>query len=644
MMTTTIWIKNERAMKRIKIFLASSEELENDRNAFGNLIRRLNKSYGKRGISLDLFEWEDYDAAYNDRRKQEEYNDEVRSSDMFLALFHTKAGQFTIEEFEVATEEFLRRSLPKVYTYCKDLAAGEVESKELAEFKQRLINEMGHYWSRYSNRDTMQLHFVMQLQIVEGSLGESLKVENGEVSLDGLHIAKMENLPFAGRNEAFCKLSARLAELPERIAKAHSKVEKYPDDEDFRSEEQALIDEYNALKESFAEYQHNLFATAQRIARMQGERTTERMRRAMEAFNEGRVGEANTILDEAEHDARLALNALRESRKATEECRQNVIRSIEEILLKCQTTLSDLAIPVEERVRCTERLYVQADDMAREAEYDKAKYCQLLIAYKSFLNYYRLYNDKSLEINLRLCKMTEELYGTEHRDTAMSYHDVGEAYNRLGDYEKALKYLNMALSYFTKVEGEESLSVSYQYNSIGHTYFNMGDLDSALRHLLLATKIREKVAEQEPLADSYNNIGGLYVQMKEPSKALEYLHKALDIYHKILDKDNPDIGRTSLNIGTLHYKSENYDKAVEYYLQAAGVYEKAFGAENPTTANAYANVGVAYAKSGDAVRAVEYYQKALPTFRKHLGEEHKTTRTLITAIEEIHALFDKANE
>ena len=100
-------------MKTIKIFIASSEELEDDRNAFGNLVRKLNKTYEKRGIHLELFEWEDYDAAYNNRRKQDEYNDEVRASDMFLAVFHTKAGKFTIEEFDVATEEFRKKGAPK---------------------------------------------------------------------------------------------------------------------------------------------------------------------------------------------------------------------------------------------------------------------------------------------------------------------------------------------------------------------------------------------------------------------------------------------------------------------------------------------------------------------------------------------------
>ena len=67
-------------MKTIKIFLASSEELDYDRMVFGNLVRRLDDMYEKRGIRIKLFEWEDYDSAYNDKRKQDEYNDYVRQS------------------------------------------------------------------------------------------------------------------------------------------------------------------------------------------------------------------------------------------------------------------------------------------------------------------------------------------------------------------------------------------------------------------------------------------------------------------------------------------------------------------------------------------------------------------------------------
>ncbi|MBQ1191403.1 MAG: hypothetical protein IIX43_03880, partial [Bacteroidales bacterium] len=63
-----------------------------DRLAFSDLIRKLDNIYEKRGIRIKLFQWEDFDAAYNDKRKQDEYNEYIKQSDLFLALFRTKAG------------------------------------------------------------------------------------------------------------------------------------------------------------------------------------------------------------------------------------------------------------------------------------------------------------------------------------------------------------------------------------------------------------------------------------------------------------------------------------------------------------------------------------------------------------------------
>ena len=393
-------------MKTIKIFLASSEELENDRDAFGNLIRKLNKTYNKRGVNLELFEWEDYDAAYNDKRKQDEYNENVRASDMFLAVFHRVAGRFTIEEFDVATEEFRKKASPKVYVYCKNIEEGEIESKELKEFKQRLIEEMGHYWSRYANKDTMQLHFVMQLQMVESSTNESLKVEDGVVVLDGQPIARMENLPFAGQNEDFKKMSARMAELPIKIEKKRLKVEKDPDDEDYRSELQELLNEYNSLKETFAKWQNDLFATAKRVARLQGERVTERMRRAMEAFNEGKIREANIILDEAERDGEIALQEFEQCKELLEEKRNNVLASIEEILLKISTIQSDLSISPEDRDKKVEELYEQVILMAQKVECESVKNGELLSDYAYFLGEIAQY-PKALEYNFQALNIRE---------------------------------------------------------------------------------------------------------------------------------------------------------------------------------------------------------------------------------------------
>ena len=545
-------------MRTIKIFLASSEELEDDRNAFGNLVRKLNKTYEKRGIHLELFEWEDYDAAYNDRRKQDEYNDEVRASDMFLAVFHRVAGKFTIEEFDVATEEFRKKGLPKSYVYCKDLKEGDVESEELKEFKKRLFKEMGHYWSRYANRDTMQLHFVMQLQLVESSSRDALKVENGTVVLDGQPIARMENLPFAWLNEDFQKMSARLAELPIKIEKVRSKVEKHPDDEDYRDDLQSLLNEYNKLKEDFAEYQNNLFATAKRIAQLQGERITDRMRRAMEAFNEGRVHEANIILNEAERDGEIALQEYKQSKEITEQKRQNVINSMEEILFKCSTIMADISISIEDRIAKTEELYAQADTMAKECDYETEKYEKLLSKYTDFLCKYAKY-DKALELEKQLLQICEKLYGLEHPDTASSYNNIGNVYYCKGSYDTALEYHFKVLSIREKVLGLEHPDTARSYNNIGNVYYWKGSYDTALEYNLKALAIREKVLglEHPDTATSYNNIGVVYSDKGDCDTALEYNLKALAIREKKLGESHPYTQQTRENISLVKEKMKS---------------------------------------------------------------------------------------
>ena len=606
-------------MKTIKIFIASSEELEDDRNAFGNLVRRLNKTYEKRGIHLELFEWEDYDAAYNDRRKQDEYNDEVRASDMFLAVFHTKAGKFTIEEFDVATEEFRKKGSPKSYVYCKDLRDGEIESEELKEFKRRLFDEMGHYWSRYANRDTMQLHFVMQLQMVENSRGEDLKVKDGNVVLHDQPIARMENLPFAGLNEDFQKMSARLAELPGKIEKARIKSEKHPDDEDYMENLQTLLNEYNKLKEEFADYQNNLFATAQRMAKLQGESITERMRRAMDAFNNGKVHEANIILDEAERDADKILEGVKELKAVGRQ-------SVDELKIKASCMIADTAYPIDERVEKTESIYDKAISLAKECNYDEEQYADLLFEYEEFLRVYAKY-DKALGISVECKDLCEKVFGVEHYSTATLYNEIGLVYINLGNYDKALEYFFKALEISEKVLGAEHPDTATSYNNIGMVYRNLGDYDKALEYCFKDLEIREKVlsAEHPDTATSYNNIGLVYDNLGNYDKALEYYFKALEILEKVLGAEHPDTAASYNNIGLVYKNLDDYDKTLEYCFKALEISEKVLGAEHPDTATSYNNIGVVYDNLGNYDKALEYYFKALEIREKILGAEHPDT-------------------
>ena len=613
----------------IKIFLASSKELSNDRYAFGNFVRRLNKTYEKRGIRLDLFEWEDYDAAYNNRRKQDEYDDQIRDSDMFLALFRTWAGKFTIEEFDVAVEEFRRTGKkPKNYVYIRDLFEGETETDELIAFKRRLSDEMGYFWIRYNNNDSLQLHFVMQLQLVESNRFDSLKVENGEVKFGDMTIAQMDNLRFAAGNEEYKRMSQRLAELPGLIEKARLHVENYPNEKDFKNELQELLNERNKLQDDLDQQQQFLLDTAMRITRLLGERITDRMRRAMEAFEEGNVHEANIILDEAEHDADRNLTDFRQSKELTEQKRQNVIYSIDELLFKTSTLMADASIPIDKRINQVKVLYSKADRLAAEVNYDKEKYFCLLSDYVKFLSDYGLYKEAEVAGLLQI-SIAEALYGIEHPNTAASYKEIGSVYWKHGDYEKAFEYDFKALTIQKQTLGMEHLDTARSYNDIGTVYDNQGNYGKSLEYLLTAASIKEKILgkEHHNTAVTYNNLGLVYWNQGDYDKALEFHKRALEIRKKVLGMEHPLTAQSYNNTGMVYYIQGNYDKALLLYLKALEIWEKTLGMEHPDTAASYNNIGMVYKSQSNYNNALEYCFKALEIWKEVLNIEHPNIAT-----------------
>ena len=486
--------------KTYNIFLASSNELSDDREKFGNFVRRINqKIFNKQGLNIVLFEWEDEDAAYRGRRKQDEYNEKARESDMVMALFYTKGGDFTIEEFEVALEEYSKKKSPIIYVYFKNLPEEKKWSSKLKAFTKRLGN-LGLFWTSYSNQDSLRLHFLYQLLIGENELIK-LKVEDGTVKLGDIDVAKMSNLSFAADNKDYQRISAELNTLPSEIDSAEKYLAKHPDNDFAQGELQKKLDRYNKLKKDFSDLQQALFETSQRIATMQRENLSDKLRRATEAFEAGDLAGANALLREIANDAEHHYDNMNDNRAL-------VHQDIEAFLLQAKTKMAEVSIPIEERIEEVHAIYAKADQWAKDSALPDDKLDGLLDDYAHFLNEYGKYKEAE-QVNLRLVSLREGTQGKENSDTATSYNNIGLTYDNLGDYTKALEYYFKALDVYEKVLGEE------------HPY----------------------------TATSYNNIGLTYHSQEDYTKALEYYQKALDIFEKVLGYNHPStkIVRKNLN-------------------------------------------------------------------------------------------------
>jgi hypothetical protein len=154
--------------KVVRMFLASSSELEGDRRELEIFINRENALLNKKGVFIELNIWEDFIDAMSQTRLQDEYNLAIEGCDIFLSLFFTKVGKYTAEEFEKAFAQFKKTGKPLIYTYFKDgdvsiskIKKADIESK--LNFEEKLRG-FGHFPAVYKNIDDLKYQFKMQLE------------------------------------------------------------------------------------------------------------------------------------------------------------------------------------------------------------------------------------------------------------------------------------------------------------------------------------------------------------------------------------------------------------------------------------------------------------------------------------------------
>ncbi|GAA0877236.1 hypothetical protein GCM10009119_02040 [Algoriphagus jejuensis] len=171
-------------MKTIRIFIASSSELKEDRDKFRIFISKENDRLikHKKNIYLELVQWEYFLDAISDTRLQSEYNNAIRNCDIVLCLFFTKVGKYTAEEFDTAYETFKDQGKPRIWTYFKNanITTGAItdEINTLLEFKKK-IDGLGHFLTEYSNSDNLinlyrsQMDEIMPVFEAEAASGSS---------------------------------------------------------------------------------------------------------------------------------------------------------------------------------------------------------------------------------------------------------------------------------------------------------------------------------------------------------------------------------------------------------------------------------------------------------------------------------------
>ena len=180
-------------MKNIRIFLASSSTLEHERDEIVLFLAAKNHYLTKHNIFLELIRWEFLSSSFSPTRKQDDFNQELLTTDIFLCLIHDRIGQYTREEFETAFryhQSGLR--IQKLYLYFKSLPKGKEMLYPEVETFRKDIEAKGQCYRYYKNVDQLK---VLLNQNLEADLPVLLQQNILDTIEKGFPEKKINSLP-----------------------------------------------------------------------------------------------------------------------------------------------------------------------------------------------------------------------------------------------------------------------------------------------------------------------------------------------------------------------------------------------------------------------------------------------------------------
>ena len=636
-------------MKNITVFLASSDELKNDRNSFHSLVASLDEIFEPRGYRIRCRRWEDFSAFCTGTRTQDDYNRIVRASDICICMFHRKAGEYTIEEFNQALDEYVKnQSHPKTFVYIRALIEGEMEDEALKRFKEDLFDRVGHYWCNYATDDAMKLHFVMQLERIIPSVsgnasvteGNHFKIENGVVSLYGHKIAELDNLSFAAENPEYLSLKESIARLNTEIARLRATGV---------AELQPIIDEKQAelykKRESLNRLESQLFDLALSINKLIGSGTpvSERKRLAIEMFERGNSKGVVEILNEKDiaADAAQARKEIEQGKLLVDSGRSLIeaglqkTRSLaEEYVLRAKALMTDYAEPRRFELAC--HAYEQGIELIR-ANLSEEELAKSLFEYGHFLQTNKRYDlaearyRENLDIYQRLEVISPQAYepglATTQNNLGLLYSDT-QCYGESEEMYLSAVEIYQRLSVVNPQVYEPDLARAQ--NNLGNLYRDTRRYEDSEKMYLSAVEIYQRLSVANPqvyepdLAMVQNNLGLLYsdIQRYEDSEKMHL--SAVEIYRRLAAANpqvyEPDLAETQNDLGILYSDTRRYEESEEMYLSAMEIRRRLAVANpqvyEPGLARTQYNLGCLYSDTRRYEESEKMYLSAMEIRRR----------------------------
>lgn len=248
---------------------------------------------------------------------------------------------------------------------------------------------------------------------------------------------------------------------------------------------------------------------------------------------------------------------------------------------------------------------------------------------RPLLNLYFLTGDSS-----RAAKAASDLLKLTG-PSADLYRKLGVCQDRLGDYKRAIDYLNQGLS----LSQGDPVTTARIMASLAATYLHQGEYRNAERSCLEALKALPPDSDPLVEAELYNNLGQIYWQLAEWAQAISVHRKSLELKEKL--DDQYGIATSLNNLGLVYYRMYDWDRAAECHQKSFAIRERI--GDISGLARSYNNLALIYRHLYDWDRAMDYHTKCLQTMER-IGSSYElaVSHTNLGLIHKARSEWDQA--
>ncbi|MCB0625767.1 MAG: CHAT domain-containing protein [Saprospiraceae bacterium] len=217
-----------------------------------------------------------------------------------------------------------------------------------------------------------------------------------------------------------------------------------------------------------------------------------------------------------------------------------------------------------------------------------------------------------------------------------SRRQMAVAYQHMGDYEKAMRYLSLARADFARFPQQELHA--HWYNTMGLTLNSMGRHQEAVDSLQKAVQLYRQIGGyDEDIAACQLNMAYSHYALGQFEEALLYFEESLDYTLKqgtdqeLISKNLNNIGETQRRLGHLEAARNSLEKALALALESDDLVR---------AGRCYDNLAEVYVDQGKPEEALRYFDMALRTAIPGFSEDQLSEHDYS---EQLRAVADKRN-